>query len=77
MSVIVSKERDGGWGWVVCLMAYLVYFLNGGIFNSNGLLFPEFIKAFGADKVATTWLASLQIGLCQCTGWYCETINVH
>ncbi len=67
--IVVTSQRDGGFrGWLVCAMAFLVYFLNGGCFYSNGLLFPEYMDAFGAGKVATTWLISVQIGLCQCSG---------
>lgn len=69
MDDIMTLQRDGGGrGWLVCSMAFLVYFLGGGTVYSNGVLLPEYMDAFGAGKVATTWLISVQIGLSQCAG---------
>jgi len=50
---------DGGWGWVVVVASLGVSMVADGISFSFGLMFIEFLKAFGQSKAKTAWIGSL------------------
>ncbi len=50
------------------LSSFLVYVINGGVFYSSGIFFPEFLHALNADRVAISWLGSLQTSICLFSG---------
>ena len=63
-----EEPVDNWFSWVICLCAALIYMCNGGVFYSNGLLLPEFIRMLDCGEVVGTWVSSVQMGLCQFVG---------
>jgi len=50
---------DGGWGWVVVAASLAFSVVADGTSFSFGLMFIEFLKAFGQSKAKTAWIGSL------------------
>ncbi|XP_043266520.1 uncharacterized protein [Venturia canescens] len=53
------KIPDGGWGWMVVLASLVISMIADGVSFSFGLLYIEFLQAFGASKSKTAWIGSL------------------
>ncbi|KAF5282490.1 hypothetical protein FQR65_LT14260 [Abscondita terminalis] len=60
-SIDISEARppDGGWGWVVVAVSFIVNVIADGITFSFGVIFPEFLNYFGEDRSKTAWIGSL------------------
>ena len=58
------------------LSSFIVYVINGGVFYSNGIFFPEFLKALDADRVAISWLGSIQTSVCLFSGKLRKKCNI-
>ncbi|XP_063977313.1 monocarboxylate transporter 14-like isoform X2 [Diachasmimorpha longicaudata] len=54
-----SKIPDGGWGWMVVLASLIISMIADGVSFSFGLLYIEFLNAFGESKAKTAWIGSL------------------
>ena len=54
---------DGGWGWVVCLGAFLVNFILDGTMFSFGVLLLDLLDYFGQGKAKTAWVGSALLGM--------------
>ncbi|XP_011301358.1 uncharacterized protein [Fopius arisanus] len=54
-----SKVPDGGWGWMVVLASLVISMIADGVSFSFGLLYIEFLNAFGESKAKTAWIGSL------------------
>ncbi|CAG9812474.1 unnamed protein product [Phaedon cochleariae] len=67
ISIFVEKTKpkipDGGWGWMVVLSCFVINMLSDGVGFTFGLLYIEFLNAFGASKSATSWIGSLFMAL--------------
>lgn len=50
---VVKTHPDGGWGWVVCLGAFLVQFIALGMQNSAGIVYTELVKELKSQRGAT------------------------
>lgn len=51
--IVVKTHPDGGWGWVVCLGAFLVQFIALGMQNSAGIVYTELVKELKSKRGAT------------------------
>ena len=51
----VKTHPDGGWGWVVCLGAFLVQFIALGMQNTAGIVYTELVKELKSQRGATGW----------------------
>ena len=51
--IVVKTHPDGGWGWVVCLGAFLVQFIALGMQNSAGIVYTELVKELKSQRGAT------------------------
>ena len=51
--IMVRTHPDGGWGWVVCLGAFLVQFIVLGMQNSAGIVYTELVKELKSPRGAT------------------------
>lgn len=60
-SIDISEARppDGGWGWVIVAVSFIVNVIADGITFSFGVIFPEFLNYFGEDRSKTAWIGSL------------------
>ena len=61
---------DGGWGWVVCLGAFLVNFILDGTMFSFGVLLLDLLEFFGQGKAKTAWVGSALLGMSMFMGEY-------
>nr|XP_006818660.1 PREDICTED: monocarboxylate transporter 12-like [Saccoglossus kowalevskii] len=50
---------DGGWGWLVVVGAFIVFFMSSGSYFAFGVLYVAFIDAFEESKAATAWVGSI------------------
>lgn len=53
--IMVRTHPDGGWGWVVCLGAFLVQFIALGMVNTAGIVYTELVKELKSQRGATGW----------------------
>ena len=51
----VRTHPDGGWGWVVCLGAFLIQFIALGMQNTAGIVYTELVKVLKSQRGATGW----------------------
>ena len=58
-----STVPDGGWGWMVVLGAFMVYFLGHGFLFTFGVFVENFVDYFEGSKSAIGGVGSLMIGL--------------
>ena len=54
---------DGGFGWIVVLASFCMQALTGGIAYVQGLMYPQFLEAMGADPITTAWACSMQMSI--------------
>ena len=60
---VESQTLDGGWGWIVCIAAFLANFIADGTMLSSGVQMLAFLDYFGETKAKTSWVSSSQLGL--------------
>ncbi|KAK9874571.1 hypothetical protein WA026_005404 [Henosepilachna vigintioctopunctata] len=53
---------EGGWGWVVLVIAFIIHVLNQGLITSIGMLYLEILRKFGPN-VAAGWLGAMSTGV--------------
>ncbi|KAG5681632.1 hypothetical protein PVAND_011048 [Polypedilum vanderplanki] len=58
-SEIVFQAPDGGYGWVIVLVSFLINMIADGITFSFGVFNVEFLKYFGDSKGKTAWISSI------------------
>ncbi|XP_035526695.1 monocarboxylate transporter 9-like [Morone saxatilis] len=68
---------DGGWGWAVVAGSFLALLLGYGSPQSVGVLYPEWLLAFGEGKATTAWVGSLVVGVGLIVGPICSVCVVN
>ncbi|XP_051275969.1 monocarboxylate transporter 9-like isoform X3 [Dicentrarchus labrax] len=68
---------DGGWGWAVVACSFLALLLGYGSPQSVGVLYPEWLLAFGEGKATTAWVGSLVVGVGLIVGPICSVCVVN
>ncbi|XP_029398252.1 monocarboxylate transporter 9 isoform X2 [Mus pahari] len=58
-----QKSPDGGWGWVIVGVSFFTQFLSYGSPLAVGVLYVEWLDAFGEGKGKTAWVGSLASGV--------------
>ncbi|KAM4852138.1 monocarboxylate transporter 9 isoform 1-T3 [Thomomys bottae] len=58
-----KKSPDGGWGWVIVAVSFFTQFLCYGSPLAVGVLYIEWLDAFGEGKGKTAWVGSLASGV--------------
>nr|XP_012374200.1 monocarboxylate transporter 9 isoform X3 [Dasypus novemcinctus] len=58
-----KKPPDGGWGWVIVFVSFVTQFLCYGSPLAVGVLYIEWLDAFGEGKGKTAWVGSLASGV--------------
>ncbi|XP_036022892.1 monocarboxylate transporter 9 [Onychomys torridus] len=58
-----QKSPDGGWGWVIVTVSFFTQFLCYGSPLAVGVLYIEWLDAFGEGKGKTAWVGSLASGV--------------
>ncbi|KAL2769648.1 monocarboxylate transporter 9 isoform a [Daubentonia madagascariensis] len=59
----LKKSPDGGWGWVIVFVSFFTQFLCYGSPLAVGVLYVEWLDAFGEGKGKTAWVGSLANGV--------------
>ncbi|XP_045698365.1 monocarboxylate transporter 9 isoform X2 [Phyllostomus hastatus] len=59
----IRKSPDGGWGWVIVVVSFFTQFLCYGSPVAVGVLYIEWLDAFGEGKGKTAWVGSLASGV--------------
>jgi len=62
---------DGGWGWVICLAAFICNVATDGILFSFGVFYAELLLWFGESKGRTALVGSLLMGTHLLVGELC------
>lgn len=71
--MVFRKPPDGGWGWVIVVVSFFTQFLCYGSPLAVGVLYVEWLDAFGEGKGKTAWVGSLANGIgllaskCRCS----------
>lgn len=63
LTMEIKKSPDGGWGWVIVLVSFFTQFLCYGSPVAVGVLYVEWLDAFGEGKGKTAWVGSLASGV--------------
>ena len=59
----IQMAPDGGYGWVVCAVAFAISFISDGILFSYGILMPEIIQSFNCSASSAALIGGLQNGI--------------
>jgi hypothetical protein len=62
------KALDGGYGWVIVLASFINHIIVDGIGYTFGVFYVEFLDYFGESQGKTSFVGSLQIGVCLGSG---------
>uniref|UniRef100_A0A3B4XJ37 Monocarboxylate transporter 9-like n=1 Tax=Seriola lalandi dorsalis TaxID=1841481 RepID=A0A3B4XJ37_SERLL len=68
---------DGGRGWAIVASGFLALLLGYGSPQSVGVLYPEWLLAFGEGKAVTAWVGSLVGGVGLIVGPVCSVCVVN
>lgn len=69
------KSPDGGWGWVIVTVSFFTQFLCYGSPLAVGVLYIEWLDAFGEGKGKTAWVGSLASGVgLLASKWICSCV---
>ena len=53
---------DGGYGWVICFVSFVINFMADGISMSFGVFVPEIMQKFNSSSADTVLIGSLNCG---------------
>lgn len=67
-TAVMQKPPDGGWGWVVVFAAFATNVVWGGLYNSYGILYREFLNTFQEPRSYTSWIGSVLSGVGYASG---------
>ncbi|KAK3567639.1 hypothetical protein QTP86_020417, partial [Hemibagrus guttatus] len=59
------EAPDGGWGWVVVFVLFMVSALVFGLIRSLGVFFVEFVQYFEESAQAVSWITSIGVAMQQ------------
>ena len=59
----IKMAPDGGYGWVVCAVAFVISMVIDGALFSFGVIMPEIIKAFDCNSSNAAFVGALQSGI--------------
>ena len=61
-STQLSPQKDGKYGWIIVLGAFIVSVIIDGICLSFGIFYSEFLDYFGQGQSKTAWTGSVLSG---------------
>ncbi|XP_023231005.1 monocarboxylate transporter 9-like [Centruroides sculpturatus] len=64
----IDRRRDGGWGWMIVLGAFLVNFTMLGLLRSGGIIYVALVDFFGISRREASWPFTLSGALMFITG---------
>ena len=60
---LVKTASDGGYGWVVCAIVFVICMIADGVINSYGVMMPEVIRLFNCSSSAAALIGAIQSGI--------------
>ena len=63
ISAATAKVPDGGYGWVICCIAFFTSMVCDGIVHSYGVFVPTIMEKFMCNSSSAALIGSLQTGL--------------
>ncbi|KAK7090707.1 monocarboxylate transporter 9-like [Littorina saxatilis] len=63
-----TRDKDGGWAWVILFACATCVMLTSGLAVLAGMFQKVFLEEFGGDVVMTSWITSLYASLMQLAG---------
>ena len=60
-----STAPDGGYGWVVCAVAFVISMICDGVVYSYGVIMPEIMKTFDCGASTAAMIGAIQTGIFQ------------
>ena len=70
----IRTAPDGGYGWVVCAVAFIISMVTDGILYSYGVIMPELVKAFQCSASAARAFDASETSSfagAKCPFWFC------
>lgn len=62
------KAPDGGWGWMIVFVSFLIHFIMDGITYSLGIYLPAFVREFNVTHGEASLVHSLLPAITLSTG---------
>ena len=59
---VIKTAPDGGYGWVVCAVVFVIGMITEALINCYGVIMPEIIKTYGCSSSAAALIGALQSG---------------
>ena len=59
----VAAAPDGGYGWLVCAVVFLISMVTDGTVYCYGVIMPEIIKVFKCSSGTAAFIGALQSGI--------------
>ncbi|XP_064083559.1 monocarboxylate transporter 12-like isoform X1 [Macrobrachium nipponense] len=59
----LPSPPDGGWGWMVVFASFMIHVLADGFTYTFGIYFVQLVTYYDATKAATSWIASILVGV--------------
>ncbi|GBM66272.1 hypothetical protein AVEN_239048-1, partial [Araneus ventricosus] len=67
-TTIPDPNIDGGWGWVIVFITFIIHFVFDGFMYTFGIFYAEFLKYFQSTGGATSLVMAIFIGICYTVG---------
>lgn len=67
---VVCPPPDGGWGWMVVFASFMIHIIADGVTYTFGIFFVELANYYGEGRGATSWIASILVGMTLSCGRY-------
>ena len=59
----VRTAPDGGYGWVVCAVVFVICMIADAVINCYGVIMPEIIKTFHCSSSEAALIGAIQSGI--------------
>lgn len=63
-----KKFEEGGYGWLICVGAFIIYIIIGGVMRCYSLIFDALLDKFQHSNAKTAWVGAIHSSLKLLTG---------
>ena len=75
MGVMLDRDIDGGWAWIVLTSSFLIHIITYGMSWSAGVYNVIFLDEFQQSNSVTAWASAMPTAMLYATGIYAIKIN--
>ncbi|CAD5114692.1 DgyrCDS3736 [Dimorphilus gyrociliatus] len=54
-----NKFEEGGYGWLICIGAFIIYFIIGGVMRCYSLFYDSLLEKFEHSNAKTAWVGAI------------------